>query len=112
MCRGMIGSCTSVLLGAVGRVQGSAAKAEERTVRSASAEEAAEMLDSARLVIVVPGYGLAVEQAQHKLRELYDLLTRRGVDVRFAIHPVAGRMPGHMNVLLAEGDIPFENLLE
>jgi NAD(P) transhydrogenase subunit beta len=81
-------------------------------VRSATAEEAAEMLDSARLVIVVPGYGLAVAQAQHKLRELYDTLTRRGVDVRFAIHPVAGRMPGHMNVLLAEADIPYDRLHE
>ncbi len=112
MCRAMNRSFSNVLFGAFGQVQASAAKAEERTVRSASAEEAAEMLDSARLVIVVPGYGLAVAQAQHKLRELYDLLTRRGVDVRFAIHPVAGRMPGHMNVLLAEADIPYEKLFE
>src|SRR5258708_3914251 len=112
MCRAMNRSFSNVLFGAFGQVQASAAKAEERTVRSAGAEEAAEMLDSARLVIVVPGYGLAVAQAQHKLRELYDLLTRRGVDVRFAIHPVAGRMPGHMNVLLAEADIPYEKLWE
>jgi NAD(P) transhydrogenase subunit beta len=112
MCRAMNRSFSNVLFGAFGQVQASAAIAEERTVRSASAEEAAEMLDSARLVIVVPGYGLAVAQAQHKLRELYDLLTRRGVDVRFAIHPVAGRMPGHMNVLLAEADIPYEKLFE
>src|SRR5260370_9767811 len=112
MCRAMNRSFANVLFGAFGQVQASAAKAEERTVRSASAEEAAEMLDSARLVIVVPGYGLAVAQAQHKLRELYDSLTRRGVDVRFAIHPVAGRMPGHMNVLLAEADIPNEKLFE
>ena len=81
-------------------------------MRSASPEEAAEILDSSRLVIVVPGYGLAVAQAQHKLRELFDILTRRGVDVRFAIHPVAGRMPGHMNVLLAEADIPYDKLFE
>ena len=112
MCRAMNRSFTNVLFGAFGQVQASAAVAEERPVRSASAEEAAEMLESARLVIVVPGYGLAVAQAQHKLRELYDSLTRRGVDVRFAIHPVAGRMPGHMNVLLAEADIPYEKLFE
>jgi NAD(P) transhydrogenase subunit beta len=112
MCRAMNRSFSNVLFGAFGQVQASAGKAEERPVRSASPEEAAEMLDSARLVIVVPGYGLAVAQAQHKLRELYDSLTRRGVDVRFAIHPVAGRMPGHMNVLLAEADIPYEKLFE
>jgi len=112
MCRAMNRSFTNVLFGAFGQAQVSAAEVEKRTVRSASAEEAAEMLDSSRLVIVVPGYGLAVAQAQHKLRELYDSLTRRGVDVRFAIHPVAGRMPGHMNVLLAEADIPYEKLFE
>jgi NAD(P) transhydrogenase subunit beta len=112
MCRAMNRSFTNVLFGAFGQAQVSAANAEKRAFRSASPEEAAEMLDSARMVIVVPGYGLAVAQAQHKLRELYDLLTRRGVDVRFAIHPVAGRMPGHMNVLLAEADIPYERLFE
>jgi len=112
MCRAMNRSFTNVLFGAFGQVQATAAHAEKRHVRSATAEEAAEMLDSARLVIVVPGYGLAVAQAQHKLRELYDTLTRRGVDVRFAIHPVAGRMPGHMNVLLAEADIPYDRLHE
>ena len=112
MCRAMNRSFTNVLFGAFGQAQVTAAQAEKRSVRSASPEEAAEMLDSARLVIVVPGYGLAVAQAQYKLRELYDTLTRRGVDVRFAIHPVAGRMPGHMNVLLAEADIPYERLFE
>jgi NAD(P) transhydrogenase subunit beta len=81
-------------------------------VRSASAEEAASILESATSVIIVPGYGLAVAQAQHKIRELFDSLMRRGVDVKFAIHPVAGRMPGHMNVLLAEADIPYDRLVE
>jgi NAD(P) transhydrogenase subunit beta len=113
MCRAMNRSFTNVLFGAFGQVQaGTAAAAEQRTARSATAEEAAAILDSARLVFVVPGYGMAVAQAQHKVRELYDALTRRGVDVRFAIHPVAGRMPGHMNVLLAEADIPYDKLLE
>jgi NAD(P) transhydrogenase subunit beta len=113
MCRAMNRSFTNVLFGAFGQVQPSAAAgAEQRTVRSATPEEAAAILDSARTVFVVPGYGLAVAQAQHKLRELYDVLTRRGVDVRFAIHPVAGRMPGHMNVLLAEADIPYDKLFE
>jgi NAD(P) transhydrogenase subunit beta len=112
MCRAMNRSFTNVLFGAFGQIQTAAVKGEEKPVRSASAEEAVEMLDAARLVIIVPGYGLAVAQAQHKLRELYDSLTKRGVDVRFAIHPVAGRMPGHMNVLLAEADIPYEKLFE
>jgi NAD(P) transhydrogenase subunit beta len=81
-------------------------------VRSATAEEAAAILSAAGKVVIVPGYGLAVAQAQHKVRELYDALTKRGVDVRFGIHPVAGRMPGHMNVLLAEADIPYDKLLD
>jgi NAD(P) transhydrogenase subunit beta len=110
MCRAMNRSFTNVLFGAFGQVQASATHAVERPVRAATAEEAAEILESARLVIVAPGYGMAVAQAQHKLRELYDLLSRRGVEVRFAIHPVAGRMPGHMNVLLAEADIPYDKL--
>jgi NAD(P) transhydrogenase subunit beta len=112
MCRAMNRSFSNVLFGAFGQVQVSAEKAAARPVRSASPEEAAEILDSARSVIVIPGYGMAVAQAQHKLREMFDVLTKRGVDVRFAIHPVAGRMPGHMNVLLAEADIPYDKLSE
>jgi len=113
MCKAMNRSFTNVLFGAFGQVQTSAAVAtEQRTARSATPEEAAAILDSARLVFIVPGYGMAVAQAQHKVRELYDALSRRGVDVRFAIHPVAGRMPGHMNVLLAEADVPYDKLLE
>ncbi len=113
MCRAMNRSFSNVLFGAFGQVQVSAAAAvEERPVRSITAEEAAQVLDAARLVIIVPGYGMAVAQAQHKVREVFDRLTKRGVDVRFAIHPVAGRMPGHMNVLLAEADIPYDRLFE
>ena len=101
MCKAMNRSFTNVLFGAFGQVQtGGPAAAEERPVKSATAEEAASILAAANKVVVVPGYGMAVAQAQHKVRELFDALTRRGVDVRFAIHPVAGRMPGHMNVLL------------
>jgi NAD(P) transhydrogenase subunit beta len=113
MCRAMNRSFSNVLFGAFGQLQTSAAKgAAARPVRSASPEEAAEILDAARSVIIIPGYGMAVAQAQHKLRELFDVLSRRGVDVRFAIHPVAGRMPGHMNVLLAEADVPYDKLVE
>jgi len=113
MCKAMNRSFTNVMFGAFGQVQVSAKGAEEaRTVRSASAEEAAGILAAASKVAIVPGYGMAVAQAQHKVRELYDALTKRGVDVRFGIHPVAGRMPGHMNVLLAEADIPYDRLIE
>ena len=112
MCRAMNRSFSNVLFGAFGTIQTSAKASEARPVRSATAEEAAEILDAARSVVVIPGYGMAVAQAQHKLRELHDILTRRGVDVRFAIHPVAGRMPGHMNVLLAEANVPYERLSE
>ena len=112
MCKAMNRSFSNVLFGAFGQVQVSAAAVEQRTVRSTTAEEAAEILADANLVIVAPGYGMAVAQAQHKVRELYDLLTKRGVSVKFAIHPVAGRMPGHMNVLLAEADIPYTDLVE
>jgi len=113
MCRAMNRSFTNVLFGAFGTLQQSAAgAAEQRPVRSASPEEAASILDAARSVIIIPGYGLAVAQAQHKIREMHDILTKRGVEVRFAIHPVAGRMPGHMNVLLAEADIPYDKMVE
>ncbi|MGA9041701.1 MAG: NAD(P)(+) transhydrogenase (Re/Si-specific) subunit beta [Terriglobales bacterium] len=113
MSKAMNRSFTNVLFGAFGQVQAAAAGEQEaRTVRSATAEEAAGILAAANKVVVVPGYGMAVAQAQHKVRELYDALTKRGVDVRFAIHPVAGRMPGHMNVLLAESDIPYDRLIE
>jgi len=112
MCKAMNRSFTNVLFGAFGQLQTTGPAREQRNVRSASAEEAASILESAGSVIVVPGYGLAVAQAQHKIRELFDNLTRRGVDVKFAIHPVAGRMPGHMNVLLADADIPYDRLFE
>ena len=112
MSKAMNRSFTNVLFGAFGQVQTSAAAGEVKPVRSATPEEAAAILSAANRVIVVPGYGMAVAQAQHKVRELYDGLTKRGVDVKFAIHPVAGRMPGHMNVLLAEADIPYDRLVE
>ncbi|HTA43807.1 MAG TPA: NAD(P)(+) transhydrogenase (Re/Si-specific) subunit beta [Bryobacteraceae bacterium] len=112
MCRAMNRSFTNVLFGGFGQVQTSSAAQEARPVRSASPEEAASILADARNVVIIPGYGMAVAQAQHKIRELYDTLTKRGVDVKFAIHPVAGRMPGHMNVLLAEADVPYDKLIE
>jgi H+-translocating NAD(P) transhydrogenase subunit beta len=113
MSKAMNRSFTNVLFGAFGQVQAAAAGGQEaKPVRSATAEEASGILAAANKVVVVPGYGMAVAQAQHKVRELYDALTKRGVEVRFAIHPVAGRMPGHMNVLLAESDIPYDRLIE
>jgi NAD(P) transhydrogenase subunit beta len=112
MCRAMNRSFTNVLFGAFGQVQAQAAAGEKKPVRSASAEEAASILAAANSVMIVPGYGMAVAQAQHKVRELTDILVKKGVDVKFAIHPVAGRMPGHMNVLLAEADVPYDRLLE
>jgi NAD(P) transhydrogenase subunit beta len=112
MCRAMNRSFTNVLFGAFGQVQATAASAEARTVKSETPEGAALMMEQSNLVVIVPGYGMAVAQAQHRVRELYDQLTKRGVDVRFAIHPVAGRMPGHMNVLLAEAEIPYDKLVE
>jgi NAD(P) transhydrogenase subunit beta len=113
MCKAMNRSFANVMFGAFGKVQASSgAAAETRTVRSATAEEAAAILSAANKVAIIPGYGMAVAQAQHKVRELYDILTKKGIDVRFGIHPVAGRMPGHMNVLLAEADIPYDRLIE
>src|SRR5262249_28231533 len=113
MCKAMNRSFANVLFGAFGQVQeGAAAATSQKPVRSATPEDAAQILAGARKVIVVPGYGMAVAQAQHKLREMTDALIKRGVDVEFAIHPVAGRMPGHMNVLLAEADIPYDRLHE
>jgi H+-translocating NAD(P) transhydrogenase subunit beta len=113
MSKAMNRSFTNVLFGAFGQVQtSSAAAVETRNVRSATPEEAAAILSAANKVVIVPGYGMAVAQAQHKVRELYDVLTKKGVDVKFGIHPVAGRMPGHMNVLLAEADIPYDKLMD
>ena len=108
-------SLANVLFGAFGQVRAGVAAtagAEGRSVRSASAEDLGTLLAYSRRVIVVPGYGLAVAQAQHAVRELADLLEKRGVEVSYAIHPVAGRMPGHMNVLLAEANVPYEQLKE
>jgi H+-translocating NAD(P) transhydrogenase subunit beta len=112
MCRAMNRSFTNVLFGAFGQVQATGAAGEAKTAKSATPQDVAELLTTADRVVVIPGYGMAVAQAQHKVRELYDQLTKRGVDVRFAIHPVAGRMPGHMNVLLAEAEIPYDALVE
>jgi H+-translocating NAD(P) transhydrogenase subunit beta len=113
MCKAMNRSFTNVLFGGFGQIHAAAAGAkEERPVRSATPEEAAAILSAANKVVIVPGYGMAVAQAQHKVRELYDILTKSGIEVKFAIHPVAGRMPGHMNVLLAEADIPYDKLID
>lgn len=114
MSKAMNRSFSNVLFGAFGQEQPAAAAGapQARSVRSATPEEAAAILVAANKVVIVPGYGMAVAQAQHKVRELYDGLTKRGVDVKFGIHPVAGRMPGHMNVLLAEADIPYDKLLD
>ena len=113
MSKAMNSSFANVVFGAFGQVQVAAAGVQEqRTVRSATPEEAASILAAANKVVIVPGYGMAVAQAQHKVREMYDALTKKGVEVKFAIHPVAGRMPGHMNVLLAEADIPYDRLIE
>ena len=112
MCRVMNRSFTNVLFGAFGQVQAAGAAGEAKTAKSGTPRDAADLLENAGSVVVVPGYGMAVAQAQHRVREIYDQLTNRGVDVKFAIHPVAGRMPGHMNVLLAEAELPYDALVE
>jgi proton-translocating NAD(P)+ transhydrogenase subunit beta len=111
MCRAMNRSFANVLFSGLGRER-TTGKLEQRPVRSASPEDAAMILETAGSVIIVPGYGMAAAQAQHKVRELSDELARHGVRVKFAIHPVAGRMPGHMNVLLAEANVPYDQMFD
>ena len=112
MCRAMNRSFRNVLFGAFGQLDESGEMGEMGSIRSASYDEAGEILKNSRLVVIVPGYGMAVAQAQHKVRELADALAEEGVEVKYAIHPVAGRMPGHMNVLLAEANVPYDQLLD
>jgi NAD(P) transhydrogenase subunit beta len=113
MCKGMNRSFISVILGGFGgEVAGPAGGAEQKPVKLGSAEDAAYILKNSSKVIIVPGYGMAVAQAQHALREMADKLKAEGVEVKYAIHPVAGRMPGHMNVLLAEANVPYDEVFE
>ena len=112
MCKAMNRSFSNVLFGAFGQVAQVRAAAEAKAVKSATPRDVADILENASSVVVIPGYGMAVAQAQHRVRELYDQLTKRGIECRFAIHPVAGRMPGHMNVLLAEAEVPYTALSE
>ncbi len=112
MCRAMNRSFANVLFGAFGTVQAAKAGTEQKRYKEETIEGAVQVLEQSSAVVIIPGYGMAVAQAQHRLRELYENLKKRGITVKFAIHPVAGRMPGHMNVLLAEADIPYDDLAE
>jgi len=112
MCRAMNRSFTNVLFGAFGQVQQTKSGGEQKVYKPETIEGAAQVLEQASLVVIIPGYGMAVAQAQHRVRELADQLHKRGITVKYAIHPVAGRMPGHMNVLLAEADVPYDDLVE
>ncbi len=112
MCKAMNRSFFNVLLGGFGGEVAVAGKTEQRPVRSGSPDDAAFLMENAETVIIVPGYGLAVARAQHPLKELADKLIAKGVNVKYAIHPVAGRMPGHMNVLLAEAEVPYDQVFE
>ncbi|MFM9973024.1 MAG: NAD(P)(+) transhydrogenase (Re/Si-specific) subunit beta, partial [Beijerinckiaceae bacterium] len=113
MCKGMNRSFISVILGGFGgETAGPAGEKETRPVKQGSADDAAYVMKNAQKVIIVPGYGMAVAQAQHALREMCDTLKKEGVEIKYAIHPVAGRMPGHMNVLLAEANVPYDEVFE